>query len=163
MHNCTLQKLMNLTKENISWFDRIRHKLIIHTLNLLLVTRVFLSLNRSLEDISSWRCKLAQLQLSTNKTQLYKLWQWSPSISFSTCIMTYEECCAHSTMNTNGGTEDSLWSVNLSAMWSPWKTHWALTLVKGVREPHEVKTLPRVVPWFPLLGLTRSGSFMGFT
>ena len=24
-------------------------------------------------------------------------------------------------------------------MWSPWKTHWALALVKGIREPHEVK------------------------
>ena len=32
--------------------------------------------------------------------------------------------------------------------------------------PTEVKifySLPRVVPWFPLLGLTPSGSFMGFT
>ena len=84
-------------------------------------------------------------------------------------------------------------------MWSPWKTHWALALVKGIREPHEVKkklfwprwigstvtlptelrgrtekvgddlggerifSLPRVVPWFPLLGLTPSVSFMGFT
>ena len=24
-------------------------------------------------------------------------------------------------------------------MWNPWKTHWTLTLVKGIREPHEVK------------------------
>ena len=24
-------------------------------------------------------------------------------------------------------------------MWNPWKTHWALALVKGIREPHEVK------------------------
>ena len=24
-------------------------------------------------------------------------------------------------------------------MWSPWKTHWALALVKGISEPHEVK------------------------
>ena len=24
-------------------------------------------------------------------------------------------------------------------MWSPWKTRWALALVKGIREPHEVK------------------------
>ena len=28
-------------------------------------------------------------------------------------------------------------------MWSPWKTHWALALVKGIREPHEVKKLVR--------------------
>ena len=100
-------------------------------------------------------------------------------------------------------------------MWSPWKTHWGLALVKGIREPHEVKkeffrarwesnprppelsrqhsrqskgrsipsngrsnpevvgsiptkvkrifSLHRVVLWFPLLGLTPSGSFMGFT
>ena len=39
----------------------------------------------------------------------------------------------------DGGTENWLWSANLSVMWSPWKTHWALTLVKGIREPHEVK------------------------
>ncbi len=87
---------------------------------------------------------------------------------------------------------------------NPWITHWALALVKGIREPHEVKkksfdlggnrthdlrirstvtlptelrgrtekvrddygdekmiSLPRVVPWFPLLGLTPSGLFMG--
>ena len=84
------------------------------------------------------------------------------------------------------------------AMWNLWKTHLALALVKGIREPHEVKknsfdlggnrthdlrirstvTLPielrgrdresrddlgGVVIWFPLLGLTPSGSFMGFT
>ena len=24
-------------------------------------------------------------------------------------------------------------------MWNPWKTHWALALVKGITEPHEVK------------------------
>ena len=24
-------------------------------------------------------------------------------------------------------------------MWNPWKTHSALALVKGIREPHEVK------------------------
>ena len=24
-------------------------------------------------------------------------------------------------------------------MWNPWKTYWALALVKGIREPHEVK------------------------
>ena len=24
-------------------------------------------------------------------------------------------------------------------MWNPWKTHWVLALVKGIREPHEVK------------------------
>ena len=24
-------------------------------------------------------------------------------------------------------------------MWNLWKTHWALALVKGIREPHEVK------------------------
>ena len=24
-------------------------------------------------------------------------------------------------------------------MWSPWKTHWALALAKGIREPHKVK------------------------
>ena len=24
-------------------------------------------------------------------------------------------------------------------MRNPWKTHWALALVKGIREPHEVK------------------------
>ena len=24
-------------------------------------------------------------------------------------------------------------------MWSPWKTHWALALVKGIREPHKGK------------------------
>ena len=40
---------------------------------------------------------------------------------------------------SNGETENELWSVNLSAMWNPWKTHWALTLVKGIREPREVK------------------------
>ena len=24
-------------------------------------------------------------------------------------------------------------------LWSPWKTHWVLALVKGIGEPHEVK------------------------
>ena len=24
-------------------------------------------------------------------------------------------------------------------MWNPWKTHWVLALVKGIREPHEVQ------------------------
>ena len=30
-------------------------------------------------------------------------------------------------------------------------------------EVRRISFLPRVVPWFPLLGLTLSGSFMGFT
>ena len=42
-------------------------------------------------------------------------------------------------MNTNGRTENKRWSVNKSVVWNPWKTHWALALVKGIREPHEVK------------------------
>ena len=56
-------------------------------------------------------------------------------------------------------------------------THWSLAPEKGTREPHAAKkksfdlrgkrffqkifSLPHVVPWFPLLGLVPSGSFMG--
>ena len=32
-------------------------------------------------------------------------------------------------------------------MWSPWKTHWALALVKGIREPHDEKMLYLKCRW----------------
>ena len=68
--------------------------------------------------------------------------------------------------------------VNWSAKWNPWNTHWALALVKGPTSngrpnpevvgsiPTEViriLSLPCVVPWYPLLGLTSSGYFMDST
>ena len=76
---------------------------------------------------------------------------------------------------SNSGTRELTLKCKFKCYINPWITHWALALVKGNREPHEAKkksfdlggnrsqifSLPRVVPCFPLLGLTPSGLFMG--
>ena len=46
-----------------------------------------------------------------------------------------------STGNTNSGTRELTLKCKFKCYISPWITHWALALVKGIREPHEGKHL----------------------